>query len=153
MSAEPIAARYPMTAVEPLSAGRRRRAELREAVDAFERALGLPATDPAWRAGLARQLSRLRQAFAEHVAVTEGAGGLYACLLDDAPRLANEVDVLMRQHAAVGSALDALAARIDTEVDRLRGWAEDVLRAIAEHRQRGADVIYEAYTTDLGGEN
>jgi hypothetical protein len=153
MSADPIAARYPKTVMEPLGAARRRRAELRDAVDAFERALGVPTSDPAWRAGLARQLSRLKSAFAEHVAVTEGSGGLYACLLDDAPRLANEVDVLMREHAAVGTALDKLSARIDTDVDRLCGWAEDVLRAIAEHRQRGADLIYEAYTTDLGGEN
>jgi hypothetical protein len=65
----------------------------------------------------------------------------------------NEVDVLVREHSAVFSALDALAARIDTEPERLRGWAEDLLRALAEHRQRGADLIYEAYTTDLGGEN
>src|SRR5437764_1327624 len=119
----------------------------------FVPAVAVPSADPAWRSGVARQLARLRAAFADHVAVTEGPGGLYASLLDDAPRLAHEVDVLVREHGDVRATLDALAERVDTEPERLRAWANDVLRELSRHRQRGADVIYEAYTTDIGGEN
>ena len=44
------------------------------------------------------------------------------------------------------------------EDDAYVGWAEDLrveltalLAALARHRQRGADLVYEAYAVDLGG--
>ncbi len=153
MAVGPMAARTPQAPVESLGAIRRHRAELLDAIQSFERALAVVAADPAWRPGVARQLARLRAAFADHVGVTEGAGGLYAGILDDAPRLAHEVDVLVREHADIRATLEALAERVDTEPERLRAWANDVLREMSRHRQRGADLIYEAYTTDIGGEN
>lgn len=153
MAVGPMAARTPQAPVESLGAIRRHRAELLDAIQSFERALAVAAADPAWRPGVARQLARLRAAFADHVGVTEGAGGLYAGILDDAPRLAHEVDVLVREHADIRATLEALAERVDTEPERLRAWANDVLREMSRHRQRGADLIYEAYTTDIGGEN
>ena len=114
MAVGPMAARYPQAPVESLGAIRRHRAELLDAIQTFEQALAVPSADPAWRSGVARQLARLRAAFADHVAVTEGPGGLYASLLDDAPRLAHEVDVLVREHGDVRATLDALNRRIET---------------------------------------
>jgi hypothetical protein len=37
-------------------------------------------------------------------------------------------------------------------VELARGWASDLLRELSRHRQRGADLVYEAYATDIGGE-
>jgi hypothetical protein len=148
-----MAARAPQTAVAPLAAVRRHRAELLEAMQAFERALAVPAGDPAWLAGVARQLARLRQAFADHVGLTEGAGGLYGALLIDSPRLANEVTVLAREHVAIQQSLDVLVGALDAPPEQIRVEASDALRSLFRHRQRGADLIYEAYTTDIGGEN
>jgi hypothetical protein len=34
----------------------------------------------------------------------------------------------------------------------LRGWTSDLLHELSRHRQRGADLVYEAYETDIGGE-
>jgi hypothetical protein len=37
-------------------------------------------------------------------------------------------------------------------VERVRQRADELLAALSRHRQRGADLVYEAYATDLGGE-
>jgi hypothetical protein len=132
---------------------RRQRAELLAAIQGLECALAAPAHDLAWRHGVAAELGRLRAAFANHVEITEGPDGLYAEVLGDAPRLVNEVYTLGREHAVVLTALDALVARIDAEPERLRCWAGDLLRELSQHRQRGAELVYEAYATDIGGEN
>lgn len=140
-----------------LAAARRHRAELLQSIQSFERALAVPAGDPDWRAGVAGRLRALRAAFTEHVVFTEGPAGLYAELLDHAPRLARGVEVLVREHAALTAAMDALQAHAHagaagSAVDDLRGWATDLLRELSRHRQRGADLVYEAYATDIGGE-
>lgn len=140
---------------DSLDVARRRRVELLDTIHAFERALAVPSADPDWRRRVAQRLAGLRQAFAEHIAVTEGESGLYAELLTAAPRLARAVGVLSREHSMVARTLDALSQRVrdsDVEVEQLRNWASDLLRALSRHRQRGADLVYEAYATDIGGE-
>ncbi|MGH3739327.1 MAG: hypothetical protein ACRDT6_27565 [Micromonosporaceae bacterium] len=141
---------------EPLAAAvRRRRVELLTSIHEFERAIAVPSADPDWRRHVARRLVALRQAFSEHIEVTEGQDGLYAELLVVAPRLARAVGVLVREHLMIARTLDRFADRLDeldVAVERLRGWATDLLRELSRHRQRGADLVYEAYATDIGGE-
>ncbi len=63
--------------------------------------------------------------------------------------------VLLGEHASVGAALTALQQRVDESapaVDELRHRAAGLLRQLARHRQRGADLLYQAYVTDIGGE-
>lgn len=148
------AAHYSITAGDSLAAARRHRAELLQTIQAFEAALAAPAGDPSWRTRVAERLRVLREAFAEHVLVTEGPDGLYAELLDHAPRLVAGVGALVREHAEVLDALDVLAARFAAggDIGRLRGRATELLRRLTRHRQRGADLVYEAYATDIGGE-
>lgn len=137
-----------------LAAARRRRAELLHSIHQFERALAVPARDPNWHKVVAARLGDLREAVAEHVVVTEGPDGLYQELLDHAPRLCHDVDILTREHAALMAAVDALYARLGeaVPVEQVRSWASDLLRELSRHRQRGADLVYEAYETDIGGE-
>lgn len=153
MTAEPMAARHSQAPTGKIRRARRHRAELRAAMQGFECALAVSPADPAWRHGVAAELVRLRTEFRTHVELTEGPDGLYAEVLVDAPRLVHQVYSLGREHAMVLAALDALAARIDASPERLRSWAGDLLRELSRHRQRGADLVYEAYATDLGGEN
>ncbi|HEY3010270.1 MAG TPA: hypothetical protein VGJ63_19710 [Micromonosporaceae bacterium] len=139
----------------PLATARRHRAELLQAIQSFERALAVPAGNPAWRDRVAARLGSLRAAFAEHVVVTEGADGLYAEVLGHAPRLSRAVHILIREHAALATAMDALQRQISIgrpRIEEVRGWASDLLRELSRHRQRGADLVYEAYATDIGGE-
>jgi hypothetical protein len=42
-------------------------------------------------------------------------------------------------------------AEQDAFVDGLRSQLTEMLYALARHRQRGADLVYEAYDVDLGG--
>jgi hypothetical protein len=138
-----------------LAAARRQRAELLQSIHHFERALAVPAGDPSWHERVAARLARLRDAVTEHVVVTEGPDGLYGELLEHAPRLCRSVNILIREHAAIVAAVDALCARLPdpaVAVEQIRSWASDLLRELSRHRQRGADLVYEAYATDIGGE-
>jgi hypothetical protein len=136
-------------------ASRRHQVSLLHDIQAVERALAVPAVDPAWRRRLAVRLGRLHGTFADHVVVTEGPDGLYAELLDHAPRLARAVHVLISDHGAVAAAIAALRRRVDLPeagVDELRGWGSDLLRELSRHSERGADLVYQAYQLDIGGE-
>ena len=67
--------------------------------------------------------------------------------------LASGVDTLVREHGQVLAALDRLYQRVSTmDIERIRAKASDRLLQLARHRQRGADLVYEAYATDIGGE-
>ncbi|MBF9129304.1 hypothetical protein I0C86_10015 [Plantactinospora sp. S1510] len=138
-----------------LRAARRRRAALLGEIHLLEQALAAPARDPWWRNRVGDRLGGLRGAFTEHMVVTEGPEGLYAELLDHAPRLTRGVHALIREHAAVEATMAALQRRVDLPeiaVSELRDWTTDLLRELSRHRQRGADLVYEAYQTDIGGE-
>ena len=141
------------TKTSMLELARRQRAQLLATIELVDRALAAPSGEPGWRGGVMSRLAALREAFAEHVAVTEGIDGLYAELLGHAPRLAHGVDVLVRDHTRLRHALDAVWVRAPgARPQELRAWAGDLLRDLYRHRQRGADLVYEAYQTDIGGE-
>jgi hypothetical protein len=138
-----------------LQVARRHRAALLRSIQAYEHALASPAGEPGWRERASAQLRALRGAFAEHIVVTEGADGLYAELLDHAPRLCRQVHRLTRHHAAIASRMVSLERRIevyDPTPEEVRRWSGDLLRELHRHRQRGADLVFEAYATDIGGE-
>ena len=138
-----------------LQVARRHRAALLRDIHLFEQAIASPSGEPGWRERVSTRLRSLRSAFAEHIVVTEGDDGLYAELLDHAPRLARRVHVLIREHAAIAVTMSALQRRVDvreSRVDELRRCGSELLRALSRHRQRGADLVYDAYETDIGGE-
>ena len=70
-------------------------------------------------------------------------------------RLDRGVRLLTREHAAIAGVLTALQHAVEmpgVSADELRGLAEHLLRTFSRHRQRGADLLWQAYQTDLGGE-
>ena len=141
------------TATSSLDIARRQRAQLLAMIQRVERALAAPAGEPGWRSAVLSRFAALREAFADHIAVTEGHDGLYAELLSTAPRLAHGVDGLVRDHTRLRHAIDAVWVRAPgARPQELRAWAGDLLRDLSRHRQRGADLVYEAYQTDIGGE-
>src|ERR1035437_153368 len=75
-------------ATQALEAAAQRRRELRDALVALEHAISSPSQDTeTWREGVAAQLAALGDSFAEHVAETEGAGGLYDEMEEIAPHV------------------------------------------------------------------
>ncbi|MEV4138213.1 hypothetical protein AB0J72_39340 [Dactylosporangium sp. NPDC049742] len=129
--------------------------ELLGGIQRVEHAIQTPAGDPAWRPAVSQAVAQLKAAFAAHVRETEGPSGLYAGVLGDAPRLARGLYGLVDDHEIVWEALDDLEGHLGAGGVRPEVVCEDAARLIREvwqHRQRGADLLHEAYETDLGGE-
>jgi hypothetical protein len=145
----------PVRAGPALDTARKHRPEMGEAVQAFAEMVAAPATPAAWRSTVATRLAALRERLREHVVVTEGPDGLYAEMLGHAPRLSRQITALTADHRSLEVALDTLAQQLRDParpVERLRTTAEELLAHLSDHRQQGADLVYEAYTTDIGGE-
>jgi hypothetical protein len=139
---------------------RLRRAELRESMGALEQALAGPAADRmvVWAGRVHVALVELSADFRQHIDITEGPDGLYPGVIATAPRLSNSVASLTHEHIAIKAMADRLLTRMSepvasTDVDDVRELATALLAKLSRHRQRGADLVYEAYQTDIGGEN
>jgi hypothetical protein len=143
-----------------LQAAKGQRLSLRRAINGLEDALATPAAgSPAeWLDGLSAALEHLREVWAVHVQVTEGAGGLYEEIVENAPRLANRVGRFRREHGdlaeGIGAGLAAArSASGDAEVDAVRDRMVRLFADLTRHRKRGLDLVYEAYHVDIGGES
>jgi len=140
-----------------LEAAARRRRELRDALVAFEDAISSPVRDrETWRGEVTGDLEALRQAFDDHVAETEHAGGLYDEMEQIAPHLAGKARRLREEHPQIAATLADGAARLasplapTTDVDALRDDLQRLMGRIVRHRQHGADLVWEAYAVDIG---
>ena len=141
-----------------LATVRAHRSRLREASQELEAALAAPLTGrlDRWVGQVMPAVQRIREAFAAHVSVTEGRGGLFDQIRTDAPRLVTALARLHREHgeitAGLAAAEEQLEARGEAGMARVREQLTAALTALSLHRQRGADLLYEAYQVDLGGE-
>ena len=142
-----------------LEALRRHRAELRESMSAVEHALAAPAISgqARWTQRVHVALVELSGDFRAHVDITEGPGGLYRDLLQTSPRLSDAVAGLTREHALITGQVEGLLSLVATpdvieDADRVRDLSTALLGALVRHRQRGSDLVFEAYEVDIGGE-
>jgi hypothetical protein len=101
-------------------------------------------------------LDLLRAAFEVHVLYAEGPGGLFEELLDDEPtEAAPEVDRLKRDHVVIASTIDRagalLAEGAEPDDERVVEVTAELLRLVAQHRRRGAELLHDVYAVDVGG--
>lgn len=135
---------------------RQRRVELRAAMSDLELALAAPSNGQAgrWAEQVRAAVRGLQVGLREHIAVTEGPDGLHRELVVAAPRLSGPVAQLTAEHETmqeqVGALLD-LVGGPDVDVRAVRDAGTAVLNLLMGHRQRGADLVYEAYEFDVGG--
>jgi hypothetical protein len=138
---------------------RRRRVGLRRTMTRVEEAtsaalLGRP---DEWGTRLVPAIAELQDAWALHVSGTEGPGGLWEQIRNDAPRLDGMLRRLRREHEQLADEIAALRRTVHdadgdgTRLSDARERVTAVLAQLARHRQRGADLIYEAYQHDIGG--
>lgn len=147
---------------------RRRRAELLESINELEQALAspLPGGQMRWVQGVSAALFELSNDFRDHLELTEGTNGLYGRVIRTSPRLAHQVKRLTEDHAKlieliaelltrVGSAAVSFARgdAIVADMDEVRDHGTILIGALARHRQRGSDLMYEAYSVDIGGQD
>ncbi|MCW2494276.1 hypothetical protein [Jatrophihabitans sp.] len=144
------------TAVRDLDAVRRRRAELRESIALLRSALAAPSAEPVvWGERVQQELARLALDFIEHVEVTEGPAGLHESVIESSPRLSHAVDVLTAEHEELEAQIAALSAVAEApvmaaDVEAITAQGSELVGLLVKHRQRGADLVYEAFQQDLG---
>jgi hypothetical protein len=136
-----------------------RRAELYESMSALEQALAAPAPgrQDAWAERVHVALVELVSDFREHIAIAEGPNGVYRGVLGTTPRLSDAVARLTREHAEINDLIDELltrvgAAPVSDDVDGVRDLGTALLLRLIRSRQRSADLVYQAYQSDIGGE-
>jgi hypothetical protein len=144
-----------------LQQARQRRKTLHDTLVHLEEALSSPAASriPDWTASVLKEMYEVRDALGQHITATEQPDGLYDEILERAPRLAGNVRRLREEHPEIRDGIDAMLERLEhTEIGSDR-WAleqarDDLQRLIGgviKHRQRGADLVWEAYNVDIGG--
>jgi hypothetical protein len=149
------------TVDENFDALRARRAGFRDAMGDLERTVAAPAPGriDEWVNGVRYALEALRDVVDHHVFATEAPGGFLDEIIDTEPRLANQANRLREEHGEIIDAISAASARLragtsfapDEWVDAMRDRLLVLLGTLARHRQRGADLVYEAYAVDIGG--
>jgi hypothetical protein len=146
----------PSAALEDLQGIRRRRAELRDSLSALESALAAPAPGrlAQWTERVCAALMELSADFRVHVVIAEAPDGIYARAMRSAPRVAKAVERLATEHieltARMEQLLDALAAPSATTAEDVRDDLTHLLGRLVRHRQRGSDLLYEAWAVDIG---
>lgn len=144
-----------------LSEARQRRATLHDALVHLEIAISSPATGriAEWTGLVTKEMIGVRDAFDQHVLVTEKPGGLYEEIIMRAPRLDGTVRRLRDEHPDITEQVGTLLERLDAATIGEPAWPLDDARddlqrligTVIRHRQKGADLVWEAYNVDIGG--
>jgi hypothetical protein len=140
---------------------RLRRAGLKTALSGLELALAAPfANRVDWVTQVRDALDAVHEVWTRHILGTEAPGAFLDELVTESPRLSTPTLRLRREHSDILATIVRAETTLATppDDDTYVAWAEDLrveltalLAALARHRQRGADLVYEAYAVDLGG--
>ncbi len=129
---------------------------LRIAQGTFPKPVNLGGRAVGWLEAVTVAIDELGEALEEHIFVTEGKNGMLAEILDVAPRLAMEIELIEEEHAGLEESLAQAQLTLrgameigfsDPEPSRSRVMT--LLGRLSLHRQRGADLVYEAYNVDI----
>jgi hypothetical protein len=142
---------------EILAQVRIKRDELYGSILGLEHDLSAPARGRVreWAHGVSERLGLVRRALDSHIGITEGSGGLFDDVMDQAPRLAHAIAALRQEHHSVQSHLDEAARAVEAieDLDGVEGFRVrllDLIRELLEHRHRGSELVYDAYNVDIG---
>jgi hypothetical protein len=129
-----------------------RREQLYQVMSRLEAAAARPTGSPDWRSGVQTALEDLDEALRRHVQQVEGEGGLFEDVHWQAPHLDAQVAILVEEHEELQAA-SRWALRMADEWDPavLRRRVNGLLARLAVHRQTGSELLYDAYSLDLGG--
>lgn len=120
---------------------------------------GLTAKNADWAEQLRSGLRQLRADLHEHIAATEGPDGLYDEVRRSDPRLACAVSRLRREHGRLSAMLDDLNAWASRGPDdpaglsSVRPRVRELLKQWGHHRRRDNQLVYEAMSLDIGGQD
>ena len=138
---------------------KQRRLELQQTLVKLEQEIASPARGRVadWAANVSKALLMLAGAFDEHITATERPGGLYEEILENSPRFDGPVRRLRDEHPVIRDSIQTELGRLGEAIedgdplDDLRDDLQRVMGLVVRHRQRGADLVWEAYNLDIGG--
>lgn len=134
-----------------------RRERMFEATRLLQRRSRPPAGDLGqWRTELAEAVDLVEEVVAAHIAGTEADDGFFQELLHESGgRLAAAVKRLHRDHERSTELIQQLRDALDAQGDpaALGQLADEVFAQLEAHRHRGADLLWQAYGQDIGGEH
>lgn len=137
---------------------RAHRAEMRESLTAVLDALAVPLGRPVvWRERVGAALTELAHDFEDHIGVTERPDGMFSAVLDGHPRLVRSVETLLAEHASLREDIARSLSLLDrddgaADLTAFRDELTSLVGRLVRHRQRGSDLVYEAYAVDIGGQ-
>ena len=83
-------------------------------------------------------------------------GVLLNQILNEEPRFATEIALIAQEHEGLDESLEKLDLTVkaglemeDPEPDSVRRRAMTLLGRLSLHRQRGSDLVYDAYNVDI----
>ncbi len=139
----------------------KRRRTLHEALVGLEFAISSPAAGRIadWTGLVVKEMTAIRDAWEQHVDGTEKPEGLYEEIVTMSPRFAGTIDRLRDEHPEITEAVEQMLARLEqVEIGGLPWPLEDArddlqrfMGRMIRHRQKGADLVWEAYNVDIGG--
>jgi len=138
---------------QPLARAQRR--GLLVALAALDEAVQAPMEgQKRWQAEVLAALEGVRAALVRHAQFTEAPDGLFAEVVEHAPRLANAVKHLHAEHDELSRQIDVCEAAVralgpDDSVEGVAADAADLRRWFDRHRDRGAELVYDAYNVDI----
>jgi hypothetical protein len=136
---------------------RQHRRGVRRASIGLEEVLARPTAQEAghWLGDVAVHVRALAEAFRHHVDQSEGPEGLLPQIVQAEPRLVPAVGAVKREHQVLLDAMSRLEAATGlsqgADEQAVREDSLRLLHEVAAHRQRGSDLIYEAYYVDVEG--
>lgn len=140
---------------------KRHRSELKRSMTALEAVLARPvgADAGAWLDAVRHRVADLHDAFDNHIRVHEGPDSFHADIVRSQPHLTPHVVSLQRDHHRLSVQLMGLNDIIERHTSPrdiafdVRSRGIDLIHQFARHRQKGADVVWEAFNFDVGGEH
>ncbi|MDJ0665175.1 MAG: hypothetical protein QNJ75_11480 [Acidimicrobiia bacterium] len=134
----------------------KQRSQLGLAMQRVELAAAAPAAKDTWIPELTQHLRELDTAFDQYIRDVQAPLGLMDQIVDRAPRLQRSVETSAANLASVAGMIKEAVALVGAEdasnrVDEVREATMAALVALARHRQKCADLIYDAYDIDIGG--
>jgi DNA repair ATPase RecN len=127
-----------------------------EAMHALEEAAGRPASGPsaAWARSMQTALERLDAAFAEQRASYQDPIGLMAEIANAHPRLRTLVRQLRHRWVELEATARALRQAVESSPDpyslsEVRERVRWLMGSVRHHREREADLVFEALEIDL----
>lgn len=130
-----------------------RRQDLYRAMQRLESTVSRASGQGDWVEKVRDALTGLAESIDRHVTEIEAPKGLFAEVIDRSPHLSANVNRLEREHEELiettGAALEMITAEDGVEVEQVKRMALRILGKIAIHRQRGSELLFDAYNVDL----